>query len=67
MIYTKNQLNGPTRREKAAKLAKQGRGKRKKNLGLLSFGEEAGEEDAEGEINAPRIRSAFDADIQDER
>ena len=42
--------------------------KRKKNLGLLSFGEEAGEEDAEAEkVQDVHLKSAFDAAEDDPR
>ena len=56
-------------REKAAKLKDQQQRKRKKNLGLLSFGEEAGDENAQlaEDPLAVKIKSVFDADIEDPR
>ena len=56
-------------REKEARLKHQKQRKKKQNLVLLSFGEEAGDEVAELASNpdSARIRSAFDAVENDPR
>lgn len=55
-------------REREAEAARRERKVQKKNLGLLSFGEEAGEEDEEDAPANLRLQSAFDAvDTDDPR
>lgn len=53
----------PHRKSAALKQRAQGR---TKNLALLSFGDEAGEEEAEDVGPAPKVRSAHDV-LSDER